>query len=167
MLGETTVSPLILIVDTQQSTRTSLRQRLEPLGYRIAEADQAAACLVVYERCQPGLVILSACLPDTDGFALCQQLHTHPHHQAAMLLILENADQTTIEQALQSGADDYITTPIHLTLLERRVRGLLSPKSSFKTTQEMLVALLESELRYKTLFDTAPISIFSKDRAGR
>jgi PAS domain S-box-containing protein len=80
-------------------------------------------------------------------------------------MLLEQVNQDMITRALQCGADDYITSPIDMNLLERRLAAL-SIASPSRRTQEFVAALRESEIRYATLFEKAPIAIYSKNHDG-
>jgi PAS domain S-box-containing protein len=134
-------------------------------GYAILETEYDK-CLGLCERLQPSLVILSSAEPHGDSFALCECIRSTLENPPAILMILDTVSSACIDHALKAGADDYITRPVDASLLERRLKSLSVVPVS-KRTQEITLALHDYEQRYKTLFDNAPISIFSKDLEGR
>lgn len=163
-VDKTKLSPLALIVDADDQRRMLVGQVLQRLGYERKEIE-FSACLDGCQRLQPRLLVLSSSLAGHDSFALCEQVHTGQGQPPSIFMVLETVNQEMITSALQAGAEDYITSPIDMNLLERRLRQLASSANSLKT-KEIREALREFELRYKTLFDNAPISIFSKNRDG-
>ncbi len=159
------VSPLALVVDRNDQRFSLVSRTLRTRGYEILETEYAL-CLGLCEKLQPSLVILASALPDGDGFSLCKDIRTGLQNPPAVLMLLETVSSDCIDHALEAGADDFITNPVNVKLLERRLQSLSAVPIS-KRTQEISVALHNYEQRYKTLFDNAPISIFSKDLEGR
>lgn len=119
-------SPLIFVVDDDKSMRMLLRVALEQEGYQVFEAENGAACLAAYKQLLPDAILLDALMPGMDGFACCSQLRTFPgseHIPVLMITVLDEPD--SVEQAFVVGATDYITKPIHWTVLRHRLRRLL------------------------------------------
>jgi diguanylate cyclase (GGDEF)-like protein len=119
-------SPLILIVDDDQSARLHLRQRFEGIRYRVAEASNGEDCLRAVTRLQPALILLDALLPGMDGFECCAQLQdligsTH----TPILIVTALDDEDSVNRAFAVGATDYVTKPIHWPILRQRVHRLL------------------------------------------
>lgn len=126
-------SPLILITDDDNSLRSLLMMALRADGYVIEEAVNGQECLVKYQRLQPDLVLLDAIMPEMDGFTCCEQLRQFPQSRnIPILMITFLDDRESIEQAFTAGATDYITKPIHWSVLKQRVRYLLSASQSLK-----------------------------------
>lgn len=119
-------SPLVLIVDDDQSARLYLRQRFEGIRYRVAEVSKGEDCLRTVTRLQPALILLDAMLPGMDGFECCAQLQdlisgTH----TPILIVTALEDEDSVNQAFAVGATDYVTKPIHWPILRQRVHRLL------------------------------------------
>lgn len=130
-------SPLIFVVDDDKSMRLLLRLSLEQEGYQVLEAQDGKICLAAYERRQPDAILLDALMPGIDGFACCNQLRTFPsgnHIPILILTVLDDPD--AVEQAFAAGATDYITKPIHWTVLRYRLRRLLQQSQLYQQLEE-------------------------------
>jgi len=119
--------PVVLITDDDNALRSLLVMALKAEGYEIEEAINGEECLVKYARLQPDLVLLDALMPEMDGFSCCQHIRALPDRpQIPILMITFLDDRESIDQAFQAGATDYITKPIHWSVLRQRVRYLLA-----------------------------------------
>ncbi|NJK57260.1 MAG: response regulator [Pleurocapsa sp. SU_5_0] len=120
-------SPLILIVDDDRMMRSLLNLAMTEEGYRVAEAENGGQCLSEYTHFHPDLILLDAVMPDIDGFSCCQKIRSLPGgDRLPILMITVLNDQESVEQAFNAGATDYITKPIHWSVLSQRVRHLLA-----------------------------------------
>jgi CheY-like chemotaxis protein len=138
--------PLILIADDDSSIRSLLMLALEEENYRVEEAINGKDCLAKYPRLQPDLVLLDAVMPEMDGFACCQHLRTLPEgQQIPILMITFLDDRASIDQAFQAGATDYITKPIHWSVLRQRVRYLLASAQRLRQGEITQAKLLEQQ----------------------
>lgn len=118
--------PLILIVDDDRTMRSLLNLAMEEEGYKVAEAENGEQCLSEYAHFQPDLILLDAVMPDIDGFTCCQKIRSLPGgDRIPILMITVLDDPESVEQAFNAGATDYITKPIHWSVLSQRVRRLL------------------------------------------
>lgn len=118
--------PLILIVDDDRTMRSLLNLAMEEEGYEVAEAENGEQCLAEYTHFQPDLILLDAVMPDIDGFTCCQKIRSLPGGDRLPILIITVLDdQESVEQAFRAGATDYITKPIHWSVLSQRVHRLL------------------------------------------
>jgi DNA-binding response OmpR family regulator len=136
MIDEQT--PLILIVDDDNSIRSLLKLAIKNKGYRVEEATNGEECLSVYQRCQPDLILLDAIMPVMDGFTCCRhlcQMDTGKEVPILMLTFLD--DQESIDQAFKAGATDYITKPIHWAVLFQRVKRLLTASQNNFNAQKV------------------------------
>ena len=119
-------TPLILIVDDDRTMRSLLNLAMEEEGYRVVEAENGEQCLSEFTHFQPDLILLDAVMPDIDGFTCCQKIRRLPGgDRLPILMITVLDDQESVEQAFRAGATDYITKPIHWSVLSQRVRRLL------------------------------------------
>src|SRR5689334_3975251 len=101
--------PLILIIEDEQPIRRFLRASLVAEGYRLNEAESGQQGLRLATQQPPDLVILDLGLPDQDGQQVLKSLR---EWLTAPIIILSARDQETQKvQALDSGADDYVTKP--------------------------------------------------------
>ncbi len=121
------LTPVVLITDDDNALRSLLVMALKAEGYEIEEAINGEECLVKYARLQPDLVLLDAVMPEMDGFSCCQHIRALADRpQIPILMITFLDDRESIDQAFQAGATDYITKPIHWSVLRQRVRYLLA-----------------------------------------
>jgi two-component system KDP operon response regulator KdpE len=117
-------SPItVLIVDDEPPIRRLLRTSLTAQGYRIAEADNAAAALVEIRNHEPDVVILDLGLPDADGLTV---IETVRRSSALPIIVLSSrGDERGKVEALDLGADDYLTKPFGMAELVARIRAAL------------------------------------------
>lgn len=119
-------TPQILIVDDDRTMRSLLNLAMEEEGYQVVQAANGEQCLSEYAHFQPDLILLDAVMPDVDGFRCCQKIRSLPGGALLpILMITVLDDQQSVEQAFKAGATDYITKPIHWSVLSERVRHLL------------------------------------------
>ena len=113
----------ILVVDDDPHLLKALRITLQAHGYSVDTAPDGRSALLAATRNPPGLVVLDLGLPDMDGAAVLTELR---RWSSAPVLVLSarhgSADKV---DALDAGADDYITKPFGLEELLARLRALL------------------------------------------
>jgi diguanylate cyclase (GGDEF)-like protein len=118
--------PLILIIDDDRFMRLQLRQVMQQEGYRVEDVANGKQGLDAYQRLQPDLILLDALMPVMDGFTFCQHLQTlRGGDRTPVLMITGLEDQTSVDQAFEAGATDFVTKPIHWAVLRQRVRRAL------------------------------------------
>ena len=128
---------LILVVDDDKSMRMLLRLALELEGYIVIEAQDGEECLAVIQRRQPDAILLDAIMPVMDGFACCSRLRSLPSSDRIPVLMLTVLDEPdAVERAFDFGATDYITKPIHWTVLRYRLRYLLQQSQLYKQLEK-------------------------------
>ncbi|MDB5098051.1 MAG: kdpE [Cyanobacteria bacterium RYN_339] len=119
----TDAKPLILIIEDEAPIRRFLRASLPMHGYRFVEAVTAAEGLHLAAAQQPELVILDLGLPDRDGLELVRELRGWS--QVPILVLSARDRETDKVQALDAGADDYLTKPFGMGELLARMRVAL------------------------------------------
>ncbi len=128
--------PLILVVDDDKLVRLQLRQAMEQLGNSVIEAENGEQALALYTQLHPDVVLLDTLMPVMDGFKCCQQMRCLPGGlRTPILIITALEDQESVDLAFEVGATDYITKPIHWTVLRQRVRHLLQANQATKQLQ--------------------------------
>lgn len=114
----------ILVVDDEPAIRRLLRTSLSSQGFQVLEAADGKHALAEIERSQPDLVILDLGLPDISGLDLIRIVRAGG--SAIPILVLSSrADETGKVEALDLGADDYVTKPFGTGELFARVRAAL------------------------------------------
>src|SRR5262245_41192189 len=119
-----TAAPLkVLVVDDEPPIRKLLRMGLSTQGYEILEAGNGKAALELLEQ-KPDLVILDLGLPDIQGHDLLRSMRAR-HEGVPIVVLSSRGDEAGKVQALDLGADDYITKPFGLDELLARMRAAL------------------------------------------
>jgi two-component system KDP operon response regulator KdpE len=115
--------PRVLIVEDDGETRAALVRELTARGYRAEEAPDGAAALRRWEARRPDVVLLDLGLPDMDGLAIVRQIR---RDAATPIVILSGRyDEREKVEALERGADDYVTKPFGVEELNARLRVAL------------------------------------------
>lgn len=121
-----TLSPLVLVVDDEETTCTMIATALEREAYRIATVSGGEACVSYCQHLLPDIILMDALMPDMDGFACCQHLRAIWGDRCPPILMITGLhDDTSVDRAFTAGADDYTAKPIHWPVLRQRVRRLL------------------------------------------
>jgi two-component system, OmpR family, KDP operon response regulator KdpE len=111
----------VLVIDDDRQMLRALRIALSARGYEVGLAHDGATGLAAAQRTPPDLVIVDLGLPDLDGVAIVQALRgwsTAP----IIVLSARTAEQSKIN-ALDAGADDYVTKPFAIGELLARLRA--------------------------------------------
>lgn len=117
------MSAKILVIDDEMPIRRMLRIALKSAGYDVLEAENGATGLAAIARQQPDLVVLDLGLPDLDGHQVLAELRAWSK-VPVIVLSVRNGDREKV-QALDAGAQDYVTKPFSIEELLARVRANL------------------------------------------
>lgn len=120
------MEPLILIVDDEKSIRSFLRVSIEMQGYKCIDACDGANALMLAVSRNPDILVLDLGLPDMDGVAVIKKLRT-VSQMPIIIISARGHDREKIE-ALDAGADDYLTKPFSVPELLARIRVILRHK---------------------------------------
>jgi two-component system, OmpR family, response regulator MprA len=116
--------PVLLVVDDDPALRSVLRRGLGGLGYRVECVPSGRAALRAVVAHRPDVVILDLMLPDVDGTEVCRLLRRIEPRLPVLMLTGRDAELDQVA-GLDAGADDYITKPVSLHVLDARVRAVL------------------------------------------
>ena len=150
----------VVVVDDTLANRWVLMRVLEEAGYTIFEGETAAdAVRLAAER--PDLIVLDVRLPDGSGFDLARSLKADSQTADIPLLLISASFTSPSERAkgLDAGADGYLTHPVEPPVLLATVRALLRGRDAE-------LALRESEARFRSMADSAPVMIWLGDEHG-
>jgi two-component system KDP operon response regulator KdpE len=111
----------VLVVDDEPQILRALRINLRVRDYDVHVAATGAEALEVAGRYPPDLVILDLGLPDLDGVEVIEGLRGWT--QAPIIVLSGRADSTDKVEALDAGADDYVTKPFGMEELLARMRA--------------------------------------------
>jgi two-component system, OmpR family, KDP operon response regulator KdpE len=113
----------ILVVEDDEATRTALRRDLSARGFDVEEAPDGRTALRCWEARRPALVLLDLGLPDMDGVTVLRRMRREAS-TPVVILSARDAEAAKIE-ALESGADDYVTKPFSTGELQARIRAVM------------------------------------------
>jgi two-component system, OmpR family, KDP operon response regulator KdpE len=113
----------VLVVDDDETIRRTLRINLKARGYEVEEVASGRDALSTLEDAPPDLVILDLGLPDVDGVEVLRRLRRTSRVPVVVLSARHQSDDKV--EALDEGADDYVTKPFGMDELMARVRSAL------------------------------------------
>ncbi|TPQ33444.1 DNA-binding response regulator [Bradyrhizobium guangdongense] len=113
----------VLIVDDEPPIRKLLRMGLSTQGYDVLEASNGKIALEKLAE-EPALVILDLGLPDIDGHELLRTIRAR-NESVPIVVLSSRGDEAGKVQALDLGADDYLTKPFGMDELLARMRAAL------------------------------------------
>jgi two-component system KDP operon response regulator KdpE len=113
----------VLVVDDERPIRKLLRMGLATQGYEIVEAPDGRTSLKLLAQ-KPDLIILDLGLPDIDGLDLLRMMRSRDE-SVAIVVLSSRGDEADKVQALDLGADDYVTKPFGMDELLARMRAAL------------------------------------------
>lgn len=113
----------ILIVDDEPQITRVLRRSLTTHGYDVRVASDGLAALQTFGDWPPDLVVTDLSMPNTGGLQLCRNLRAIS--QLPIIVLSVRGEEKTKVQALDAGADDYITKPFGMDELLARIRAAL------------------------------------------
>ncbi|AVZ40267.1 MULTISPECIES: response regulator [unclassified Dietzia] len=131
------MSPTVLVVDDDAQLLRALRINFRARGMTVVTAETGAEALSRAADCDPDLIILDLGLPDLDGI---QVLHGLQGWSRAPVLVLSaRPDSSDKVQALDAGADDYVTKPFAMDEFFARVRAALRRASRADSPGQAMV----------------------------
>ncbi len=146
----------ILIVDDEKNTRDGLRRGLEPLGYDVRLACDAAEALESLKSGNVDLMLTDLRMPGMDGLELIKESQkASPDTQIIMLTAYP--DHKTAVEAMKHGAYDYLEKPYQLDVVESRVRNALA-SARLRAENVMLRERLQKNYGFENILgNSAPM----------
>jgi two-component system KDP operon response regulator KdpE len=129
----------ILIVDDEPQITRVLRTALSTQGYTLRVANNGVQGLETAHEWKPDLVITDLAMPEMDGVELCRELRT-VSQVPIIVLSVRNQDRMKIE-ALDAGADDYVTKPFSIQELQARVRAQLRRSAAASADEKPVISV--------------------------
>jgi two-component system KDP operon response regulator KdpE len=119
----TDAGPLVLVVEDEVQVRRFLRAALGSHGYRVLEADTVREAEQLATSHNPDVFLLDLVLPDGDGIDLARRLREWT--RAPIVVVSARGREEDKVNALDAGADDYLTKPFGVNELLARLRVAL------------------------------------------
>src|SRR6266849_4258157 len=118
----------VLVVDDEPQITRVLRTVLTSQGYQVRTAGEGESALSSFMEWHPELVITDLFMPRMDGLELCRRIRAVS--TVPIIVLSVKGEEGTKVEALDSGADDYITKPFGTDELLARVRAALRRATS-------------------------------------
>lgn len=140
--------PKVLVVDDNPSNVDILKTRLSVHGYEILTATDGEQALRIARESRPDLILLDIMMPKLDGIEVCSRLKSDPELPFVPIIVMSaKSNPEDVVQALEAGADEYLSKPINQTALVARVKSMLRIKELQNTMAEQAVQLAELNRR--------------------
>lgn len=141
--SEQTEASKILVIDDDTTTRFMLVKILTKSGYIVEEADCGEKGVEKVSSFKPELILLDVMMPGMDGFETCSEIRKITSYNETPVMMLTGLDdESSVDQAFTSGANDFISKPINWSLLVKRVKYLIRDK-------DLHMQLVENEARLR------------------
>jgi len=115
--------PTILVVEDDEETRAVLTRELSARGYRIDTAEDGRTALRRWEGRRPDIVLLDLGLPDIDGLQVIGRIRREA--STPIVILSGRYEEREKVEALERGADDYVTKPFGVDELNARLQVAL------------------------------------------
>ena len=135
--------PRVLVVDDEQQITLVLRSGLSKHGYDVRVAAEGEAALELFQLWIPNLVITDLSMPNMGGLELCRRLRAIS--EVPIIVLSVKGEEAAKIEALDAGADDYVTKPFGMGELLARVRASL--RRSPTEVSEALTVIEEGDFR--------------------
>src|ERR1700676_2210241 len=136
-------NPRLLIVDDISDNRTILTRRFQRRGFEVVEADSGYVAIELIGRESFDLVLLDVMMPGIDGIETLKRIRSQKSASALpVIMVTAKSESENVVDALELGANDYVTKPVDFAVAFARVNTQISRKRA-----EHQVALANEELR--------------------
>ncbi|MBI3862085.1 MAG: response regulator [Planctomycetia bacterium] len=116
----------ILIADDNQQNCELLDAYLADSGFQIEMVYDGQQTLDAVAKSQPDVILLDIMMPKVSGYEVCQRLKADPKtRNISIIMVTALAEMGDIEKAVNAGANDFLTKPVHKLELTTRVKTLL------------------------------------------
>jgi two-component system KDP operon response regulator KdpE len=125
----------ILVVDDETPIRQALRVTLGTFGFAVREAATGEEALLLLRSERYDAVLLDINMPGMGGMRACREIRRLSPALPIVMLTVRDSTEDKVE-ALEAGADDYVTKPFHVRELTARVRSAMRRSSSVQATPD-------------------------------
>ena len=153
----------VLVIDDEPQILRALRINLRVRQYDVHTAGSGSEALEVAAKYPPDLVILDLGLPDLDGVDVIHGLRGWT--EAPIIVLSGRADSTDKVDALDAGADDYVTKPFGMDELLARMRAVSRRAGSDSDTPQVRLGDLVVDLAAKRVLRNSPGTNKDQDQA--
>jgi two-component system, OmpR family, KDP operon response regulator KdpE len=141
----TTANGKIFVVDDEASIRRALRTTLSELGFEVVEAARGEEAILLIRTVQFAAVLLDINMPGMGGIEACRRIRQFAPQLPILMLTVRDSEDDKVN-ALEAGADDYVTKPFALRELSARIRAVLRRGHALSTSANGPIRIGEIEL---------------------
>ena len=152
------IKPLILIVEDDKPIRRFMKVSLEAQGYKCIETELGNTAITLIFSQNPDIIILDLGLPDIDGLKVIEKVRDST--KARIIVVSARGHEREKVEALDKGADDYLTKPFSVAELLARIRvalrqfdGISDSQGSMLTEFNVKNLSIDFKKRKVTIFD--------------
>ncbi len=131
------IQPVILVIDDEPQILRALKTILGSKQFRVITASRGEEGLALVATQKPDLIILDLSLPDLSGFEVCSRIREWSQVPIIILSVRERESDKV--QALDRGADDYLTKPFGIEELLARIRVALRHSNHTGSSQQSII----------------------------
>lgn len=135
----------ILVVDDEPAIRRALRPSLMELGFQLSEASRGEEALQVLRSSTYDVVLLDVNMPGLGGIETLRRIRAFAPRLPVLMLTVRDQEEDKVE-ALDLGADDYVTKPFSTRELIARIRSAVRRVRAPARTEDMPIEIGEIEL---------------------
>jgi signal transduction histidine kinase/ligand-binding sensor domain-containing protein/CheY-like chemotaxis protein len=141
--------PILLVVEDNDELRQYLKESFSAM-YHVLSAANGQQAIALAQKHIPDLILSDWLMPEMDGTELCQAIRTNEKtsHIPFLLLTSRSANQSQII-AFNTGIDDYMTKPFHLSILETKVKSLIQNRQLLREKWSKRVFASPTEIHKK------------------
>lgn len=141
----------VLVVDDMAANRSVLCRQLELHKYGVVSVDSGEAALELLTRTRPDIVLLDYMMPNMNGIEVLRRLRADPATvDLPVIMVTARAENQATVEALEAGADDYVTKPIDFSVLRARIDSHLQ-KQGNASALRMSNAALDEKVTVRSL----------------
>jgi two-component system, OmpR family, KDP operon response regulator KdpE len=129
----------ILVVDDEPQITRVLKTSLSSQGYGIRTASDGEEALQMTKEWAPDLIVTDLRMPNMDGLELCRRIRTES--RIPIIVLSVKGEEMIKVEALDAGADDYVTKPFSMIELVARIRAALRRASIPEQSQNPLIEM--------------------------
>src|ERR1700733_6291321 len=134
----------VLVVDDGEDNRIILNRRLSKRGFEVVEADNGLAALALIAEQSFDLVLLDIMMPGIDGIEVLKRIRTTlSPDRLPVLMVTAKASNTDVVEALELGANDYITKPIDFSIAFARIKTQITRKQAQQAAELSIEKLVK------------------------
>ncbi|MEP7320317.1 MAG: response regulator transcription factor [Saprospiraceae bacterium] len=154
----------ILVVDDEADITEFLAYNLSRHGYDVKTASNAADAMQIAKSFRPQVMVLDVMMPGKSGIDLCREIRKDADLKDTIIAMLtaRQEDQIQIE-ALNVGADDYITKPLKPSVFLSRIQALLRRIDTEKSQSLVFTDLIIDPVLFIVTVDKKPIDLPKKE----